>query len=84
MLHNADNDYTLLVYQDVGGEARHVLRRGGICELVVTYATDGTIWLEERGYPKQAISSYEAGQITDRLNALLDTRAPVTRPARSI
>ncbi len=71
MIHNSENGYTLLVYHDGLGEARHVLRREGICEVVITYTSNGAIKLKERGRQERRIDSYEAGQWTGQINALL-------------
>ncbi len=71
MIHNSENGYTLLVYHDGLGEARHVLRREGICEVVITYTSSGAIKLQERGRQERRIGSYEADQWTGQINALL-------------
>lgn len=72
MVHNSDNGYTLMVYQDVLGEARHVLRRNGICEVILTYTPSGAIKLNERGRHERTLMSYEAGQLTEEINVLLN------------
>ena len=71
MMHNTENGYTLLVYHDGLGEARHVLRREGICEVVITYAANGAIKLQERGRQERRIDAYEAGQWAGQITVLL-------------
>jgi hypothetical protein len=72
--HNTYNDYLLMVYRDVLGQTRHVLRRGGICEVVLTYELDGSIRLKTRGKRERKIDAYEAGRLTLRINSLLRAR----------
>ena len=69
--HNDQNDYMLLVYRDPIGQTRHVLRRNGVCEIVMTYTIDGKILLKTRGKKEGDISPVEAGRITQRINNLL-------------
>ena len=72
--HNEDNDYMLLVYRDTIGQTRQVLRRNGVCEIVMTYTIDGKILLKRRGKKENNISPKEAGRITHRINRLLQKK----------
>lgn len=69
--HNEFNDYLLLVYRDPLGQTRHVLRRYGITEIVLTYTIEGDILLKARGKKERTIEAPEAGHITQRINSLL-------------
>ena len=75
MIHNSENGYTLLVYEDGLGDVRHVLRREGICEAIITYTPRGAIKLKERGRQERRIDSYTASQLTKQINDLLKTGA---------
>ena len=70
--HNDYNDYLLLVYRDPLGQTRHVLRRYGITEMVLTYTIEGKIKLKARGKKEREIKPTEAGYITQRINGLLN------------
>ncbi len=72
--HNDFNDYLLLVYRDPLGQTRHVLRRHGVTEMVLTYTIEGRIKLKTRGKRERFIKAIEAGHITQRINGLLNTR----------
>lgn len=72
--HNEYNNYILMVYQDPLGQTRHVLRRNGITELVVTYTMEGGIELKLRGQKPRNVDSLEAGRITQRINSLLTAK----------
>ena len=63
-----------MVYRDAIGQTRHVLRRAGICELVITYEIDGTIRMKARGKRERKIDAPEAGRLTYRINSLLKAR----------
>ncbi len=69
--HNEANSYTLLTYLDSLGQTRQVLRRHGVCELVVTYTFTGEILLKERGREERVIEAVEASRITRHINAAL-------------
>ena len=71
--HNQLNDYTLLIYNDPMGQTRHVLRKRGICELVITYTHTGAIQLKERGRDARTIGAVEAGRVTRHINDLMRT-----------
>ena len=72
--HNDYNDYLLLVYRDPLGQTRHVLRRHGVTEIVLTYTIEGEIKLKARGKKERLIKPLEAGHITQRINGLLNAR----------
>ena len=72
--HNDYNDYILLVYRDPLGQTRHVLRRHGVTEVVLTYTIEGKIKLKARGKKERLIQPLEAGHITQRINGLLNAR----------
>ncbi|MBX2818651.1 MAG: hypothetical protein KTR29_03185 [Rhodothermaceae bacterium] len=72
--HNEYNDYILLVYRDPLGQTRHVLRRYGITEIVLTYTIEGEIVLKARGKKERVIEPTEAGHITQRINGLLHAK----------
>ena len=82
--HNGYNDYSLLVYRDALGQTRHVLRRHGITEMVITYTIEGSIKLKPRGKRERLIKAPEAGQITQRINSLLNASAPGSTVVASI
>ena len=69
--HNDYNNYMLLVYRDALGQTKHVLRRNGITEVVLTYTIEGDIELKARGKKIKKIEAIEAGHITQRINSLL-------------
>jgi len=69
--HNNANSYTLLTYLDALGQTRQVLRRHGVCEIVVTYSLTGEILLKERGRGERVIGAVEASRITRHINAVL-------------
>ncbi|MEM1126678.1 MAG: hypothetical protein AAGI71_08505 [Bacteroidota bacterium] len=78
--HNEQNDYTLLVYQDPYGQKRHVLRRRGVFEMVLTYLPSGDIRMKERGQQERKISTVEASRVTREINRLINTEgAPQPR-----
>lgn len=70
--HNDYNKYLLLVYRDPIGQTRHVLRRNGITEMILTYTLEGHIKLKTRGQKERKIEPMEAGTITQRINSLLN------------
>ncbi len=72
--HNDYNNYILMVYRDPLGQTRHVLRRNGITEIVLTYTIEGNIELKTRGKKQRTIKAIEAGRITQRINSLLEAR----------
>ncbi len=69
--HNDYNNYILMVYRDALGQTKHVLRRNGMTEIVLTYTIEGTIELKARGKKLKEIEAIEAGHITQRINSLL-------------
>lgn len=71
--HNQESAYTLLVYRDPMGQTRHVLRKNGVTQLVITYTLVGEIELKERGVDGRKIGAIEANRVTKHINALLST-----------
>lgn len=69
--HNEYNNYMLMVYRDALGQTRHVLRRNGVAEIVLTYTLEGNIELKTRGKKVKLIQAIEAGHVTQRINSLL-------------
>jgi hypothetical protein len=69
--YNTETAYTLLIYQDQEGQTRHVLRKRGVCELVITYSGADDIALKERGAPERKITVAEAFQVTKFINSRL-------------
>ena len=69
--HNDFNNYLLLVYRDPLGQTKHVLRRNGVTEIVLTYTIEGDILLKTRGQREKIIDAIEAGRLTYRINGLL-------------
>lgn len=74
--HNDYNNYLLMVYRDPLGQTKHVLRKDGITEIVLTYTIEGAILLETRGKKEKKIEAVEAGRITQRINSLLEAQSP--------
>lgn len=68
---NKSNDYTLLIYRDGIGQVRHVLRRSGVFEMVVTYTFTGDVKLLIRGQKERTLQSYEAQEITSYVNEII-------------
>ncbi len=72
--HNTYNDYMLMVYRDAMGQTRHIVRRRGVCEMVLTYELDGDILLKARGEKVRSVDAFEAARLTYRINSLLKAR----------
>ena len=64
----------LLIYQDAEGQKRHVVRRNGVCEIVLTYIHEGDIRIKTRGKKERKVDANEASRITDRINMMLQVR----------
>ena len=71
MRHNANNDYTVLVYRDPLGQLRQVVRQRGVCEMVITYTVSGDILFKERGESLRRLQPSEADDLSLRIKALL-------------
>ena len=69
--HNEYNNYLLLVYRDPLGQTKHVLRRNGVAEMMLTYTIEGEIKFKARGKKEKTIDAVEAGRLTHRINSLL-------------
>ena len=80
MRHNQNTNYTVLVYRDALGQLRQVVRKQGVCEMVITYTVTGDILLKERGADPRRLQPREADVLAHRIKTLL-RRKPTTRPA---
>ena len=80
MRHNENTDYTVLVYRDSLGQLRQVVRKQGVCEMVITYTVTGDILLKERGEDPRRLQPSEADVLSHRIKTLL-RRKPAARPA---
>ncbi|MGI9175492.1 MAG: hypothetical protein ACR2GR_09275 [Rhodothermales bacterium] len=80
MRHNQNTDYTVLVYRDSLGQLRQVVRKQGVCEMVITYTVTGDILLKERGEGPRRLQPSEADVLSHRIKTLL-RRKPTPRPA---
>lgn len=72
--HNRDNAYTLLIYRNALGQVRYVLRRQGVCEMVLTRTETGALLLKERGRAERPVDADEAHRLTRRLETLVNFR----------
>lgn len=81
---NKTNDYTLLVYRDGIGQVRHVLRRSGVFEMLVTYTFTGEVKLLVRGQKERILKSYEAQEITTYVNDIIHAESPLPPQVTSI
>lgn len=80
MRHNKHNGYTLLTYRDPLGQVRQVVRKKGVCEMVITYSVSGDVTLKARGEDVRHLQPTEAIDLTRRIKALLRERRH-TQPA---
>lgn len=81
---NKTNDYTLLVYRDGIGQKRHVLRRAGVFEMMVTYTFTGDVKLLLRGDKERVLESHEAQEVTLYVNDVIHAKDPIPSQATSI
>ena len=90
MRHNKHNDYTVLVYRDPLGQLRQVVRRKGVCEMVVTYTASGDITLKARGEGLRRLQPAEADVLSLHIKALLHQKkakqpaAPEVKPSATV
>lgn len=80
MRHNKHNDYTVLVYRDPLGQLRQVVRRKGVCEMVITYTVSGDITLKARGEDLRRLQPAEADDLSRHIKTLLRQKQ-TTQPA---
>ena len=69
--HNKGSDYTLLVYQSATGRIRKVLRRNGVCELLLFEADDGDFYLKERGNEAKKLTAITMESVQAHLDKLI-------------
>ncbi len=69
--HNKESDYTLLVYQSATGRIRKVLRRKGVCELLLFEADDGNFFLKERGHEPKKLTAMTMQSVQAHLDKLI-------------
>ncbi len=82
IVHNNATDYTLLVYENTSGRTRQVLRRKGICELLLIETDEGTYILKERGQEPRKLSASTVAAVQAHLEELVlegQTAGIVTR-----
>ena len=71
IMHNSESEYTLLVYQSPTGKLRKVLRKKGVCELLLIEAEDGDVWLKERGADMRLLTEAHTILVEAQLHALI-------------
>ncbi len=69
--HNAKSDYTLIVYRSEAGRMRKVLRKGGICELLLIETDKGQFLLKERGQEPRKLSARNVLDLESNLQDLI-------------
>jgi hypothetical protein len=71
IIHNNATEYTLLVYQDTAGRSLQVLRRKGICELMLIELGEGDYLLKEQGRDYRKLSSSSVVAIRSHMEELV-------------
>lgn len=80
--HNSSSDYTLLVYRSTKGRTRKVLRRKGVCELLLIESDEGEFFLKERGQEARKLPLTSVIAVEAHLDELIynksagDTKVP--------
>lgn len=74
--HNKYSEYTLLVYENTHGRTRKVLRRKGVCEMVLIEQDNGAYVLKERGHEAKTLSLLALQAVEAHLEALLYNNSP--------
>ena len=74
--HNKYSEYTLLVYENSEGRSRKVLRRKGVCELVLIEQDNGAFLLKERGHEAKILSLASLQAVEAHLESLLFKNNP--------
>ena len=69
--HNRTNDYTLLTYRNTWGGSRQVLRRKGVCEMMLIETDEGEFLLKERGQEPRRIGPSALGEIEARIEQIM-------------
>lgn len=73
IVHNEVSDYTLLVYRTGSGVTHQVLRRKGVCEMVLTETPAGEFLLKERGEAPRKINARMVAAVKNHLHELIYT-----------
>ena len=71
MRHNQNTDYTVLVYRDPRGQLRQVVRKQGVCEMIITYTVTGDILLKTRDEDLRRLQPHEADALAQEIKTLL-------------
>ena len=69
--HNSGSEYTLLTYRSVQGRTRKVLRRQGVCELLLIETDEGDYVLKERGQDPKKLSAATVAAVQTHLDELV-------------
>lgn len=69
--HNNVSDYTLLVYQDTRGRTRKVIRRKGICEMMLVEVGAGEYLFKERGRDARVVMGENVVNIETYIEELI-------------
>ena len=69
--HNEVTDYTLLIYRSTEGTTRKVLRRKGVCELMLIETKKGEFWLKERGEDTRKLNETMVSAVKAQLQELV-------------
>ncbi|MFK7846421.1 MAG: hypothetical protein AB8G77_14070 [Rhodothermales bacterium] len=74
--HNRGSDYTLLVYRSTKGRTRKVLRRKGVCELLLIESDEGEFFLKERGQEPRKLPLTSVQAVEAHLDELIYNKSP--------
>ena len=69
--HNEVTDYTLLVYRNPNGTIRRVLRRKGVCEMMLIETMAGDYYLKERGETVRKLEPTMISAVKSHLHELV-------------
>lgn len=76
--HNSGSDYTLLVYRNTRGQTRKVLRRKGICEMMLVETDSGEFLFKERGHEAKLVVGAGLRAIETHIEGLIYQPAQMT------
>lgn len=76
--HNSGSDYTLLVYRDTRGKTRKVLRRKGICEMMLVETDTGEFLFKERGHDARLVFGAGLELVESHIESLIYPPANMT------
>ena len=79
--HNSGSDYTLLVYRSTKGRTRKVLRKKGVCELLLIETDEGEFYLKERGQEARKLPLASVVAVEAHLEDLIYNNAPADSDA---